>query len=85
MTEPRPSHGRQVLGSLLVALAIVAVVIVAVTLRLGPTSVAELEAMQEREELRIERQDELREAGEERREERLERQEEIEEERQDRR
>lgn len=73
------------LGSLLVALAIVAVVIVAVTLRLGPTSVAELEAMQEREELRIEHQEELREAGEERREERLERQEEIEEERQDRR
>lgn len=85
MTGSGPSHGRQMLGSLLVALVIVAVVIVAVTLRLGPTSVAELEAMQEREELRLERQEELREAGEERREEELERQEEVEEERQERR
>jgi hypothetical protein len=51
----------QVLGSLLVGLAIVAVVIVAVTAQLGPTSVAELEA-----------QEEAREAREEAREERLE-------------
>ena len=79
------SHARQMLGSLLVALAIVAVVILAVTLRLGPTSVAELEAMQEREDLRIERQEEVREGAAERREEELERQEEIEEERQERR
>lgn len=41
-------HGRQMLGSLLVAVAIVAVTIVAVTARLGPTSVAEQEAREER-------------------------------------
>ncbi len=56
---------RQMIGSLLVALAIVAVVIIAVTARLGTTSVAELEAEEQRREQRIE-------AAEERREEALE-------------
>jgi hypothetical protein len=41
---------RQLIGSLLVALAIVAVTIVAVTAKLGPTSAAELEAQEERRE-----------------------------------
>ncbi len=58
-----PAHGRQVLASLLVAVLIVAVVIVAVTARLGPTSVAEQEALEER----FERDEELREEREERR------------------
>jgi hypothetical protein len=63
------SHTRQMVGSLLVALAIVAAVIVAVTLQLGPTSVAELDAREEARELRQERIEEAREALEERREE----------------
>ncbi len=61
-----PAHGRQVLASLLVALAIVAVVVVAVTARLGPTSVAEREAVEERREELLERDEELREEREER-------------------
>jgi Family of unknown function (DUF6529) len=68
MNEERRSHGRQMLGSLLVALTIVAVVIVAVTARLGPTSVAEEEAQTERLEQRLE----LREERLERRQEALE-------------
>ena len=59
----------QLLGSLLVGLAIAAVVIVAVTAQLGPTSVAELEAREEareaREEAREERLEELQERVEE--------------------
>jgi hypothetical protein len=47
----------QMLGSLLVALAIVAITIIAVTAQLGPTSAAELEAQEER----LEEQEELRE------------------------
>jgi hypothetical protein len=62
------SHARQMVGSLLVALAIVVATIVLVTARLGTTSVAELEARQERLE-------ERNKAREERREERLERRE----------
>ena len=54
---------RQMIGSLLVAAAIVAVTIVAVTARLGPTSIAEQDA-------RTERQEERLKAAEERREER---------------
>jgi len=46
MGESR-SHRAQMLGSLLVAIAIVAVVIVAVTAKLGPTSIAELEARED--------------------------------------
>lgn len=60
---------RQMVASLLVALAIVAVVIVAVTARLGTTSVAELDAQEQRQEQRIEAAEERREAAEERREE----------------
>ncbi len=68
---------RQMIGSLVVALAIVAAAVLAVTAKLGPTSVAELEAreerLEERQELREERreqQDELREEREDRRDER---------------
>ncbi len=61
-----PAYGRQVLASLLVAVLIVAVVIVAVTARLGPTSVAEQEALEERQEERFDRDEELREEREER-------------------
>ena len=65
---------RQMIGSLLVAVAIVVVVVVAVTSKLGPTSVAELEAreerLEERQELReerLEQREELREEREKRR------------------
>lgn len=61
----------QLAASLLVALAIVAVVIVAVTAKLGPTSVAELDAREESRDQRLEQVEERREAAEERREERL--------------
>lgn len=58
------------LGSLLVALAIVAVVVAAVTAKLGPTSVAELEAredrLKERQELQEERLEQREELQEER-------------------
>jgi hypothetical protein len=59
---------RQVIGSLLAAAAIVAIAIVIVTAKLGPTSVAELDAREERLELRIEQQEEAREAAEDARE-----------------
>jgi uncharacterized membrane-anchored protein YhcB (DUF1043 family) len=62
---------RQVLGSLLVALAIVAVVIGAVTARLGPTSVAELDAREEVRDARLDAAEERREQRAERREERV--------------
>jgi hypothetical protein len=51
------------------------VVIVAVTLRLGPTSVAEQEALQERQEQRIEDREKIRKDREERLEEGQERRE----------
>ena len=54
------------LGSLLVAIAIVALVIIAVTARLGPTPIAELEAREDRREAVEERQEEAAEAREER-------------------
>jgi Tfp pilus assembly protein PilN len=54
----QPSYRRQMIGSLVVALAIVAVVILAVTLRLGPTSVAEEETRNERLEERLKAQEE---------------------------
>ena len=59
-----PAHGRQVLASLLVAVAVVAIVIVVVTARLGPTSVAEREAVEQRQEELLERDEELREERE---------------------
>jgi hypothetical protein len=65
---------RQMIGSLLVALAIVAVAVIAVTAKLGPTSAAELEAREERlkqrqelREERLEQREELREEREQRR------------------
>lgn len=57
----KTSHARQMAGSLLVALAIVAIVIIAVTAKLGPTSVAEEEARNERLEERLEQREERRE------------------------
>lgn len=65
----RPPQWVQMLGSLLVAAAIVAIAIVVVTAHFGPTSSAELEACEERLELREEIVEERREAREERREE----------------
>ncbi len=44
----------QLIGSLLAAVVIVAVVIVVVTAKLGPTSVAELDARNEAQQERIE-------------------------------
>jgi hypothetical protein len=60
---------RQLIGSLLVAAAIVAIAIVVVTAQFGPTSAAEQEAREDRLKERIE----LREERLEQREERLER------------
>ena len=65
MGEAR-SHTRQMIASLLVAIAIVAAVIIAVTARLGPTPIAELDAREERLEAQEERQEEAAEAREER-------------------
>jgi hypothetical protein len=64
------AHRRQLLGSLLVAAAFVAVAIVVVTAKLGPTSVAEEDARIELQEQRIERAEERREQRQEAREER---------------
>jgi acyl-CoA hydrolase len=55
------AQARQMVGSLLVAAGIVAVVIVAVTARLGPTSIAEEEARTERQEERLKAAEERRE------------------------
>jgi hypothetical protein len=64
------AESRQMIGSLLVAVAIVAVAVVAVTAKLGPTSAAELDAreerLKERQEL-LEERLEQREEGERRR------------------
>ena len=62
------THLRQVVGSLLVAAAIVAIAIGVVTAKLGPTSTAELEAREEARDQRIDAIEERREAREERRE-----------------
>ena len=59
---------RQMIGSLLVAAAIVALVVVAVTARLGPTSIAELDAREERQEERLKAAEERREERQQRRE-----------------
>jgi hypothetical protein len=66
MDEPR-SHARQVIGSLLVAAAIVAIVIIAVTGKLGPTSIAEIEAQEDRIEAREDARDDRLDAREDRR------------------
>jgi hypothetical protein len=64
----RPPQALQILGSVLFALAVVAVAIVVVTAHFGPTSVARLEAreniVRERRELREERAEEREEARE---------------------
>ncbi|HEY6730532.1 MAG TPA: hypothetical protein VI039_05860 [Solirubrobacterales bacterium] len=62
----RPSA--QIIGSILVALAIAAVAIAVVTAHFGPTSSAELEVQEERIEQREEAREERAEAREERRE-----------------
>lgn len=59
--DAQRSHTRQLIGSLVVAAAIVAVVVLAVTLQLGPTSVAELEAREEARDQRLEAAEERRE------------------------
>jgi len=66
------SHSRQVLASVLVALAIVALVIVVVTARFGPTSTAELEHREELLKQRQEQREEELERREKAREERRE-------------
>jgi F0F1-type ATP synthase membrane subunit b/b' len=69
----RSSHTIQMLGSLLVAVAIVALTVVAVTAKLGPTSAAELDARDERLKQRLEQREEAREQRQDLREERLKR------------
>ena len=59
-------HGRQMLGSLIAAVIIVAIAILVVTAQFGPTSAAEQEAIEERIEQREERLEERRELREER-------------------
>lgn len=54
----------QLIGSILVAALIVVLVVVVVTARLGPTSIAELDAAEERQERVIEAREERREARE---------------------
>lgn len=51
----------QLLGSLLIAVAIVVATIILVTAQLGPTSLAELEAREERQEQRLRAIEEARE------------------------
>jgi ribosomal protein L12E/L44/L45/RPP1/RPP2 len=67
----RPPVALQLLGSVLVALAIVAVAIAVVTAHFGPTAAAELEAREDIAKERTERLEEAREEREEAREERL--------------
>jgi len=62
----RPSHGVQLLGSVLAALAIAAVAIALVTAHFGPTSSAERELQEQRLEQREESLEERRELREER-------------------
>ena len=64
----RPSQGIQMLGSLLVALVIVAIAIAVVTAHFGSTSSAELDAREERLQQREEIIEERQELQEERRE-----------------
>lgn len=69
----RPPQAMQMLGSLLVAVAIAAVAIAAVTAHFGPTSTAELEAREDIVKERVEAREARVEQREEAREERLER------------
>lgn len=68
MDDPR-SHWPQMVGSLLVAVAIVAIVIALVTSKFGPTSIAEQEAREDRLEQQEDIVDERQDGREERREE----------------
>jgi uncharacterized membrane protein len=61
-------HGKQVLGSLLAAVAIIAIAIAVVTAKFGETPAAELEAREEIAKERTERVEDRLEAAEERRE-----------------
>jgi hypothetical protein len=67
MDEPR-SHARQMIGSLLAAVVIIALAIAVVTAKLGPTSTAELEARQDIAKERAEEREARLEAFEDRRE-----------------
>ena len=58
------SHRRQLLGSLLAAVLIVVFAIILVTLKFGPTSAAELEAREERQDQRLDAAEERREEAE---------------------
>lgn len=66
----RPPQAIQIIGSVLFAVAIVAIAIAVVTAHFGPTSSAELEGQEERLEQRIELREEALEQREEREEER---------------
>jgi hypothetical protein len=66
--EAGRSHARQMIGSLLAAIAIVAIAILVVTLKFGSTPTAELEAQEEAAEQQQEAIEERIEAREERRE-----------------
>jgi len=68
----RPRQSLQMLGSLLVALAIAAIAIAVVTAHFGPTSSAKLEAREDIVKERVEAREERAEEREEAREERLE-------------
>jgi len=65
----RSSPAAQIAGSLLVALAIAAVAIAAVTAHFGPTSNAELEAREERIDQRLDAREERAKERQDRREE----------------
>ncbi|MBK5219710.1 MAG: hypothetical protein JJE35_07985 [Thermoleophilia bacterium] len=54
----RPPQSLQMLGSLLVALAIAAIAIAVVTSHFGPTSVAKLDAQEERLDTRVDAREE---------------------------
>ena len=66
----RPPQSLQILGSLLLALAIAAVAVAVVTAHFGPTSTAKLEAREDIVKQRTDAREEAREAREEAREER---------------
>jgi uncharacterized membrane protein len=66
-------HGKQLLGSLLAAVVIVAIAVAVVTAKFGETPVAELEAREEVAKERTERVEERLEAADERREQAAER------------
>jgi hypothetical protein len=61
--EPKnPSHGRQIVGSLLVALLLVAITIAIVTAKIGPgLDATEMRERQEQREERLEQREERRE------------------------